>query len=335
MNPEYAKEQEEKAKKWEEDNRQANADALRRMRGLVPPNVRTVTMKDLTEKFNVPKALAKRIWDKKILWLLRTHPEETRKVHIADLTSKFSNQGLDIIEMRAIWLALPDEFDNDGDGKKADWKFNFLQKLQELTGKEDRNALSNNEKRQRAYKDVDGQELFDPDAEIVKTAALKSTAFDATEKPTDVKSSAGSIASLKKLVGKEEGTSGMLLIFSQAQGWSKQYFDLSGTKLRYFASEEDFNAQADPKHTLVLDEASYVKEKGNKKRASDVRMSDVRTSRASVAQDLGTQVCANQKPWLPSPALRSPAPSPACLLRLLPSPLRSSVSLFSFMSSLA
>ena len=42
--------------------------------------------------------------------------------------------------------------ENDGDGKKAEWRKLFRQKLEELTVKEEGNRLSNMEKRNPAYK---------------------------------------------------------------------------------------------------------------------------------------------------------------------------------------
>jgi hypothetical protein len=54
--------------------------------------------------------------------------------------------------MRAIYACLPVDFDNDGDGKKAEWRSFFRQKLEELTIKEQSNRLSNPEKRNTAYK---------------------------------------------------------------------------------------------------------------------------------------------------------------------------------------
>jgi hypothetical protein len=41
LHPDYAKEQEDRAKKWEADNLAANTDALRLLRTLVPPHVGT------------------------------------------------------------------------------------------------------------------------------------------------------------------------------------------------------------------------------------------------------------------------------------------------------
>ena len=53
--------------------------------------------------------------------MICTHVDDIKKYHIADLQGKFGNQGLDIIEMRAVWKSIPMEFENDGDGKKAEW----------------------------------------------------------------------------------------------------------------------------------------------------------------------------------------------------------------------
>jgi len=37
------------------------------------------------------------------------------------LRGKYATQGLDIVEMRAVFASLPNAFDNDGDGKKEEW----------------------------------------------------------------------------------------------------------------------------------------------------------------------------------------------------------------------
>jgi hypothetical protein len=67
------------------------------------------------------------------------HTDDIKRIHIADLRTKYGNQGLDIVgrppfllitstptthrpdlsEMRAIYACLPVDFDNDGDGKKV------------------------------------------------------------------------------------------------------------------------------------------------------------------------------------------------------------------------
>jgi len=191
------------------------------------------------------------------------HPLDIALIHQADLRAKYPNQGLDIIEMRAVWTVLPEDFENDGDGKKAEWRFNFRQKLEELTTKEEQNRLARNEKRNNAYKDLDGKSFFDPDTPLERAAATKSGAFDATEKPTDIKSSAGSIAALKKKVGGDkEGMDGILCVHSEATGeWKEYFFDVSSTKIKYFDSKEAADQGSDPVHVMVLDDLSKVEEK--------------------------------------------------------------------------
>jgi len=51
-------------------------------------------------KQGVPAAIAKRLWEKRALSLIVTHPDDIAKIHIADLRGKYHYVGLDIIEMR-------------------------------------------------------------------------------------------------------------------------------------------------------------------------------------------------------------------------------------------
>ena len=203
MNPDYQIEMEEKAKKWEEDQKPKNRDCYLRMRQLIPPDLAAASLKSMVED-GLPKTIANRIWTKKILAMICTHEDDIKRIHIVDLQTKYSNQGLDIVEMRAIWYVMPAEFDLDGDGKKSKWRDLFRQKLEELTNKEEGNRLSNNEKRNNAYKGHDDLVVYDPTIEIKKKVIAKSTAFDATEKP-DINNKLGSgIKELRKQMGPEK-----------------------------------------------------------------------------------------------------------------------------------
>lgn len=182
MNPDYIKREEMKAQDWERDNKDRNRAALRHMRNLVPPNVNSCSVDDMVSR-GLPPAAAKRIRENKAIWLVRFSPEHIKKLHIAELTSKYSHQGLDLVEMRAIYYMLPNEFDNDSDGKKADWRAMFRQRLQDLCARENSNTLSKADKRHRSYKDADMLRLFDPDSVIMPSNVHKSTAFKPTEKP--------------------------------------------------------------------------------------------------------------------------------------------------------
>lgn len=131
---------EEKAALWEAEQLEANTACLREMRALVPPDILQSSVQSMMDD-GMPKSIANRycevgfpyvcnvgrLWSKRVLWLLRSHPDDIKRIHIADLRSKYSNQGLDIVEMRAVYLCLPVEFDNDGDGKKVSWlEYAFL-----------------------------------------------------------------------------------------------------------------------------------------------------------------------------------------------------------------
>ncbi|KAG5177834.1 hypothetical protein JKP88DRAFT_133470, partial [Tribonema minus] len=151
MHPDYAKEQEERAKQWEADNLAANQQALALMRKFVPPDIGASSIAKMAAE-GVPAVAAKRIWKVKVLHWVRWHPDDIKKVHIADLQTTYSNQGLDVVEMRAVWAAMPQEFDLDSDAKKAQWRLFFCQKLQELTTKEASGMLSRNERRNPAWK---------------------------------------------------------------------------------------------------------------------------------------------------------------------------------------
>mmetsp|Transcript_11369 Transcript_11369/g.15551 ORF Transcript_11369/g.15551 Transcript_11369/m.15551 type:complete len:584 (+) Transcript_11369:306-2057(+) len=183
MHPDYEKEEAEKAQKWADDTRPKNLQAQREMRKLVPPDIRSASLKDLEEK-GLPQGVVRRLWTKKATWLCRFHPDDIAKLHIADLLSKYNNQGLDIVEMRSCWASLPIEFENDGDGKKAQWKANFRTKLMELCTKEEQKRLSKNEARNSGYKDADfNNGYFDPDAPIIRVDVAKSNPYAAQEKP--------------------------------------------------------------------------------------------------------------------------------------------------------
>lgn len=133
------------------------------------------------EEKGLPKKIAQRIWSKKILWFVCTHPDDIGKIHVADLRTKYSYIGMDIVEMRAVYAALPQAFENDGDGKKKEWRDAYRQKLEELTVKEANNRLTNPEKRNFAYKGNEDLSLFDPDVPIQRAELLKSDAFGPTD----------------------------------------------------------------------------------------------------------------------------------------------------------
>lgn len=131
-------------------------DSYRMMRCLIPPNIaRTTLQKMLTD--GVPKGVADRIWNKKVLWLLCMHSADIPKVHIADLRGKYDCHGLDIVELRALWHILPKW---EGGSPKAEWRRVFKTRLDELVAKEISGKISENEVRDTVYLVISCKFLF-------------------------------------------------------------------------------------------------------------------------------------------------------------------------------
>jgi hypothetical protein len=134
---------------------------------MVPPDVAKGSMAIL-EARGLPKAVARRVWEKKALWLVRIPPGVIAKTHVADLRSKYSPQGLDIVELRAVFAAIPSEFENDADGGKAAWREALKNKLAEMCKKEAEKRLSKTEQRNSAVAAAAAESLalFTPEAEV-------------------------------------------------------------------------------------------------------------------------------------------------------------------------
>ncbi|GBG25368.1 Hypothetical Protein FCC1311_015862 [Hondaea fermentalgiana] len=148
--PDYKLREFEKWRKWEEDQKPQNEAALRDMKEIIKPEYFNMSEDQLIVKGIKPK-LAHRIHAKKVLRLLYLTPEEVSKIHYGDLTNQYSPSALDIIEQRAVYAVIPEEFLNDPTGDKAKWRVNIKEKLAELITKEEKNSLRPNEKRHSAY----------------------------------------------------------------------------------------------------------------------------------------------------------------------------------------
>jgi hypothetical protein len=121
VNDEYIAQKKEEERKWIEETRKVLCQSLEAMRLFVPVGIASMTLQDL-ESAGLSKALAKRIMAKRCFWLIRMSQSDIAKVHVADLTGKYSAeaQSLNVIEMAAIyhWL-LGVNFESDVGGKNA------------------------------------------------------------------------------------------------------------------------------------------------------------------------------------------------------------------------
>jgi len=179
--PDFAVRRASEKARWDRDERAANRAALKATRGLVPPDILRSTAAKVREDVSravgpgaAADALAKRVWGLGALRLARAPAAMLRKAHIADLRGRYALAGaIDVVELRAIYAALPRDFDNDGDGAKAAWREQVRAKLVDAVDREKRGALAAGEKRHAVYRalpragpffDTDDADDWTPDA---------------------------------------------------------------------------------------------------------------------------------------------------------------------------
>ena len=68
----------------DEEQRPLCEVAIRFVRGIIPPDIFKISKAKLAE-LGVPKELCQRIFNKRILWLVRMSPESISKIHAAEL----------------------------------------------------------------------------------------------------------------------------------------------------------------------------------------------------------------------------------------------------------
>lgn len=167
--PAYIRREKTQRKEWDSQNFDKCQSALWLLRPLIPPDISSSSLErvmqhpalqlavpvpgsvpaDKSPTVNVP--LAERIWRRRVLWLLRATPAEVTNLHSSDLSGPYSAQGLDLMELRAVYAMLPAKFVNDKDGRKAAWREQIRERLVELTEKEAQGTLEPEEERHPAY----------------------------------------------------------------------------------------------------------------------------------------------------------------------------------------
>lgn len=169
VNEEYIRETIEQERIWREKILSYSQECLKEQRKFISPDIFVSSLKQLIENKSIPAALAKRLINKKCLWLIRMDPSYICKLHYAELNSKFSVQGnnLDIVETLAIYACVPAKFPNDTNGKKALWRNNLEVSVKRLISSKENCTLSSALLRNPAYKNYTGsftsEELFDPE----------------------------------------------------------------------------------------------------------------------------------------------------------------------------
>ena len=98
--------------------------------------------------------LAKRIFSKKCLWLVRMSPEFISSLHEADLINRYSPdaQKLDLVELAAVYEALPAAFLNDTTGRKQQVRVKLENDIHKLLEERNQQPSSSADKfRNRVY----------------------------------------------------------------------------------------------------------------------------------------------------------------------------------------
>merc|ERR1711991_400361 len=133
--PEHLEQQEKKEREWEEEMEEKCKSALEEMKKIIPANIKQMKKSEVEELPGMLSSLAKRLLRKKALWLIHMRSEDISKFHAADLMVKFSINGLDYRELKALYAVVPKTMDNDADGRKTEWRTQLRRKLREYSDK--------------------------------------------------------------------------------------------------------------------------------------------------------------------------------------------------------
>jgi hypothetical protein len=87
-NEDYIREKEEEARQWRDRMDVFSQECLSTMRGFVPPHIFSASLASLKDIDGLSEPLAKRLLNKKCLWLVRMDPEDILKLHEADLLNR-------------------------------------------------------------------------------------------------------------------------------------------------------------------------------------------------------------------------------------------------------
>lgn len=154
---------------WRDSVYEFAEQCLERTRSFVPLNIFESSLENLVALGLTPE-LSKRILQRQCLWLVRMSKAEIASLHESDLLGRFNSsaQHMDIIETAAIYIALPDTFNGDEQGKKRDWRDRIEENLRRMLQDNDNNQLPEGRIRNPAY---DGLQ-FGPIEDVTSVRAI-------------------------------------------------------------------------------------------------------------------------------------------------------------------
>jgi hypothetical protein len=152
-NPDYIAKKEEEQRQWREEILAYANTCYEEMLSYVPPDIFSASIVRLREEYKFSTEFAKRLMQKKCLWLIRCEPSDIEKLHEADLMGRFTfeAQGLDIIELAALFAAVPEKFSSDSTGRKQNWRNNLEFSLKKLLSDKAQGRLEKVKIRNPAY----------------------------------------------------------------------------------------------------------------------------------------------------------------------------------------
>jgi hypothetical protein len=145
----YAEAMKSQEAEWFQKEFAANTAAYRTMREFVPIGITEMTVDVLQRKVCELSGLyslelIQEMKKNKLLHWIVTHTEDiaTSNFLVGESKQYFENiEGYDIIELRALCMCLPEKFDLDGDGKKADWRSRLLNRTKLLASQQNREQV--------------------------------------------------------------------------------------------------------------------------------------------------------------------------------------------------
>jgi hypothetical protein len=160
--PDYQAYVECERKHWLESVSEFCQQCLERTRSFIPVNIFETSVDDLIN-LGLSSEIARRIIQKKCLWLVRMPKEEIARLHESDLIGRFNSmqQHLDIIETAAVYASLPDKFPVDPLGRKAEWRKMIEDNLRQMLLDNDEDKLPDDKIRSPIYNDLQYGPILD------------------------------------------------------------------------------------------------------------------------------------------------------------------------------
>ncbi len=152
-NPEYQSLIAAEYEQWKNSINPYITECLKITRSYIPPSIFTSTSDALLE-LGINSDVSKRILQKQCLWLVRMGHEEIARLHEADLNNRYAvtSQMLDIVELSAIYAALPERFVNDQMSKKIEWRDQIESLLKKMLIEKENGTLPKGKLRAPCYK---------------------------------------------------------------------------------------------------------------------------------------------------------------------------------------